>query len=375
MTPAATRLAAKIVFALAGLAFFLAAPLANAASPAQDDAASRVVSIPHGNGLPVVVRPALFFNHLESFDDNAGTFEATVDLRLTWIDSRLRYPAKEALRGYKEYRVSAAEKEIAKIWTPTIRHVNRVGDPSFSERRLRIFPNGMVEVIDRITATYKTPVETSRFPFDRQNLEIVMVVQEDTVETVDMNFTSDDVGFSRISKNAELDGWSTGLVGLKRELVNGWNGDRYAKIVASLTVSRVATSSIATIFIPLFASLLIPFLATWMNRAQDGEFDVDAFELGNVIIGGLFAVIALSFTFSSSFPALSSGDNTVTRLLGLNYVALAFGTIITVVFYRYKLPARWFGVYVQEQAFLFLSWAFPILFIATGLAFVFVSAA
>ncbi|MBF0267011.1 MAG: hypothetical protein HQL44_00315 [Alphaproteobacteria bacterium] len=375
MIPAATRRAAKIVFALAGLAFFLAAPLANAASPAQDDAASRVVSIPHGNGLPVVVRPALFFNHLESFDDNAGTFEATVDLRLTWIDSRLRYPAKEALRGYKEYRVSAAEKEIAKIWTPTIRHVNRVGDPAFSERRLRIFPNGMVEVIDRITATYKTPVETSRFPFDRQNLEIVMVVQEDTVETVDMNFTSDDVGFSRISKNAELDGWSTGLVGLKRELVNGWNGDRYAKIVASLTVSRVATSSIATIFIPLFASLLIPFLATWMNRAQDGEFDVDAFELGNVIIGGLFAVIALSFTFSSSFPALSSGDNTVTRLLGLNYVALAFGTIITVVFYRYKLPARWFGVYVQEQAFLFLSWAFPILFIATGLAFVFVSAA
>ncbi|CAA6603047.1 Glycine receptor, alpha 4 subunit [Rhodospirillaceae bacterium LM-1] len=367
--------AAAIMFALAGLASFLVAPLAGAATLAQEDAASQPVSIPHGNGLPVVVRPALFFNHLESFDENAGTFEATVDLRLTWIDPRLRYPAKEALRGYKEYRVSAAEREIAKIWTPTIRHVNRVGDPTFSERRLRIFPNGMVEIIDRITATYKTPVETSRFPFDRQSLEIVMVVQEDTVETVDMNFTSDDVGFSRISKKAELDGWSTGLVSLKRELVNGWNGDRYAKIVASLAVNRMLGNSIATIFIPLFASLLIPFLATWMNRAQDDEFDVDAFELGNVIIGGLFAVIALSFTFSSSFPALSAGDNTVTRLLGLNYVALAFGTIITVVFYRYKLPARWFGVYVQEQAFLFLSWAFPILFIATGLAFVFVSAA
>ncbi|MBF0093977.1 MAG: hypothetical protein HQL33_06505 [Alphaproteobacteria bacterium] len=332
-------------------------------------------SIPTGKGLPVTVRTALFVNHIESFDDNVGTFEATTDLRLTWFDTRLRYPAEEGLHGHKEYRASAAEAELAKIWTPRIRYLNRNGEPSFSERRLRLFPNGMVEVIARTTAVYKVAVDTTRFPFDHQSLPIAFMVQEDTIETVDLDFTSDDVAFSQVAKSVEIEGWTPGLVSLGRDLVKGWNGDRYAKVMVTVDVERVAISTVSVIFIPLFASLLIPFLATWMNKAEEGGFEVEAFELGNVIIGGLFAVIALSFTISSAFPALMTGDNTVTRLLALNYVALAVGTIITVVFYRYRLPAVWFGPYVQDQIFHFLSWAFPVLFIATGLAFVLVAAA
>jgi len=373
----AARVAPVVLAALIGLLTTLL-PLSAAATPGpkvtQVDVASPV-SIPTGKGLPVVVRAALYFNHIDAFDDNANTFDATTDLRLTWFDPRLRYPASEGLNGYKEYRVSAAEAEIVKMWTPRIRIINRVGEPSFSERRLRIFPDGRVETIARTTATYKTPVDVSRFPFDRQSLLIELAVQEDTIETVDLDFSHEDVEFSRIAKSVEIDGWTPGLVNLKRDLIKGWNGDRYAKVVAALDVERVASSTIATIFIPLFASLLIPFLATWMNRAQDDGFEIDAFELANVIIGGLFAVIALGFTISSAYPGIVAGDTTVSRLLGLNYVALAVGLIITVIFYRYRMPARWFGPYVQEQMFRFLSWGFPLMFIAIGLGFVAVSAA
>ena len=337
--------------------------------------AAAAPSIPTGKGLPVIVRTALFINHIESFDDSKNSFEATTDLRLTWYDTRLRYPAHEGLNGYKEFRVSAAEAEIEKIWTPKIRYVNRIGEPTFFERRLRLFPDGKVETIARTTATYKTPVDVTRFPFDHQSLVVELAVQEDTIESVDLDFSSTDVEFSRTSKNVEIGGWNLGLVSLKRELIKGWNGDRYAKVVAALDVGRDAASTIATIFIPLFASLLIPFLATWMNRAEDDSFEVDAFELANVIIGGLFAVIALGFTISSAFPLLVQGDNTVSRLLGLNYTALAVGLIITVMFYRYRLPARWFGPYVQEQMFRFLSWGFPVTFLAIGFGFVAVAAA
>lgn len=380
MTRAATRTSGPFLAVLIGLAVGIATLTATAAAKAPDPAQTSVggqplTSIPTGKGLPVVVRTGLFVNNIHSFDDNQGIFEATTDLRLTWFDTRLRYPAEQGLHGYKEYRASAAEEELAKMWTPRIRHLNRDGEPSFTERRLRLFPNGLVEVIARTTAIYKVTVDTTKFPFDHQSLPIEIMVQEDTIETVDMDFTSDDVAFSRVAKSVEVGGWTPGLVNLDRSLVKGWNGDRYAKVIVSTEVQRVAADAISTIFIPLFASLLIPFLATWMNKAEDGEFEVEAFELGNVIIGGLFAVIALSFTISSSYPALMSGDNTVTRLLALNYVALAFGTIITVVFYRYRLPAAWFGPHVQEQAFRFLTWAFPVLFIATGVAFVMVAAA
>ncbi|TAN70983.1 MAG: hypothetical protein EPN17_03095 [Methylobacter sp.] len=333
------------------------------------------VAVPTGKGLPIVVRTALYYTHIESFDDNNGTFEATTDLRLTWEDPRLRYPASESLNGYKEFRATAAETEIEKIWTPKIQFVNRDGEPSSFERRLRLYPDGKVETMTRTTAVYKTPVDVTHFPFDHQPLEVEIAVREDTLETVALDFLLQDMEFSRVAKNASISGWTLGLVNLRRAIVHGWNGDRYARVIVALDIKRQASGTIATIFTPLFASLLIPFLATWMNKIEDGNFVVEAFELANFIIGGLFAVIALSFTVNSGYPIIAATDNTVTRLVGLNYVALTFGLIIIIVFYRYNFLKRWFGAYVQEQAFLFLTWAFPALSIITGLAFLLAAAA
>ncbi|MEO5348357.1 MAG: hypothetical protein H7836_01740 [Magnetococcus sp. YQC-3] len=330
--------------------------------------------MPMDKGLPVNVRVALMFIHLESFDDNKETFEATTDLRLSWEDPRLRYPAKEALRGYKEYRISKADAQAATMWIPKIRFVNRKGEPTLSERMIQIFPDGRVVQILRTTATYQTPVDVSKFPFDHQVLKVEVAVAEETVETVDFDFSHEDVAFSRAVADAKIDGWNLGLINLRRGLVHGWNGDRLAKVTASLDVHRQAGSTISIVFIPLFASLLIPFLATWLNKAEDDGFDVQAFELGNIVIGGLFAVIALSFSISSSYPLIMTSDNAVTWLIGLNYVALAVGVTIAVAFYRYRLPARWFGPYVQGEMFRFLTWAFPLLFVSTGIAFVLLAA-
>lgn len=332
-------------------------------------------SIPVGKGLPVVVHTGLFFHNIESFDEGKNTFEATIDLRLTWHDSRLSYPVSEALYGYKEYRFSEADEKLKKIWTPSIRLANQIGEPIFSEKRLRIYPNGRIETITRTNAAYKTPVDIARFPFDRQSLQIELLTKEDTVDLVDLDYTFDDLVFSKVENNKNLYGWKLGHVNLKRELVAGWNGDRYSKVIIDLNIQRNLKGIVATIFIPLFASLLIPFLATWMNRAVKGGFEIDGFELANYIIGGLFAVIALNFTIDTSFPLLSKGDNTVTRLLGLNYAALATGLMISVIFYRYKFPARWLGDYVQEEMFIFISWAFPLLFLTYGLGFLLLAAA
>lgn len=332
-------------------------------------------SVPVEKGLPLVVRTALYYTHVESFDDNNGTFEATTDLRLTWEDPRLRYPATEGLNGFKEYRASSAETELAKIWTPKIQFINRDGEPKSTDQRLRIYPDGKVEIMLRTTASYKTSVDVTHFPFDHQPLEIDLAVLEDTVENVTLSFLQQDMEFSRVAKNTTIDGWTMGLVNLQRTTVHGWNGDRYARVNVALDVQRQASGTLATIFTPLFASLLIPFLATWMNKIENGDFVVEAFELANFIIGGLFAVIALSFTVNSGYPIIASTDNTVTRLVALNYVALTLGLIIIIVFYRYNFLKRWFGPYVQEQAFLFLTWAFPTLSVVTGFAFLVAAAA
>ena len=237
------------------------------------------ISVPVEKGLPIVIRTGLYYLNIDAFDDNTGTFEATTDLRLTWEDPRLRYPASESLNGFKEYRASKADTEIAKIWTPKIQFINRDGDPKSVNQRLRLYPNGKVEIMMRSTATYKTSIDVTHFPFDHQPLEIDIAVLEDTVDTVTFSFLQEDVEFSRAAKNASIDGWTLGLVNLQRATVSGWNGDRYARVNVALDVKRQASSTIATIFTPLFASLLIPFLATWMNKIENGDFVIEGIDI------------------------------------------------------------------------------------------------
>ena len=91
-----------------------------------------------------------------------------------------------------------------------------------------------------------------------------------------------------------------------------------------------------------------------MNRVEEGEFQIEAFEQANVIVGGLFAVVALNFTLNAEYGMLSSSDNTVRRLLALNYLTLALSLVVNLTLFRFNLPMRWFGRYVQEQVFLFV---------------------
>lgn len=334
-----------------------------------------LTTIPIGKGLPVRVNVAVFFLELTSFDDTKGEFEATTDVRLRWTDPRLAFPAEETLRGYREFIGKAAEEHLATIWSPTIDVKNQIAEGSYVGRRLRIFHDGHVESITRKSGTYKVPVRLESFPFDRQKLTLRLIVREATVDHVILAFDKDDVEFSRAAPDAKLDGWRPGLVNLKANVIAGWNGDRYATTRATLVIARNAASSIAPVFIPLLASLLIPLLALWMNRATDEGFEVDAFELANMGIGGLFSVIALSFAIYSANPNIAGSDNTVTRLFGLNYAMLALSLCIVVVFFRYELPRRWFGIHVQKETFHFLSWATPVLSLATSIAFLLVAAA
>lgn len=107
-----------------------------------------------------------------------------------------------------------------------------------------------------------------------------------------------------------------------------------------------------------------------MNHTVAGEFQIAAFDLGNVIIGGLFAIIALNFTINAAYKNIASGDNTVTRLFALNYVTLGVGLAVVVFLYRFNVPMRLGGRHIQEQVFGYLSWAVPLLVFGTAIAFI-----
>lgn len=334
-----------------------------------------LTTIPIGKGLPVNVQVAVFFLEVTSIDDAKAEFQCTTDMRLRWTDPRLAFPKSETLRGYREFLGKAAEEKLGAIWTPNVDVKNRLETAPYVGRRVRIFPDGTVESMTRITGKYKMTVNAESFPFDRQRLPLELIVRDDTTDEVLLRFDKGDVEFSRIANDAKIDGWEPSIVDLSAGVVPGWNGDRYSTATATLFVDRLAASSIASVFIPLLASLIIPLLALWMNRATDDGFAINAHDLANMGIGGLFSVIALNFAIYSASPVIATTDNTVTRLFALNYAMLALTLATTVVFFRFELPRRLFGIHVQKEAYKFLTWATPVLALAMSVAFLLVAAA
>jgi hypothetical protein len=343
---------------------FAIAALAGLASEA-----SAQLGVPADKGLPVVVDAGVAFVELQGFDENAGTFDATVDVRIRWEDLRLRLPPDRQTEPAAVFRDKDAETRLEGFWTPPIEIANMVGDPSYATRGLRTWPDGRAELTLRMTATFRTPFHVWKFPFDRQTLDVQVVIRQLTAAVVLLRFRQSDLDFSS-ADGVSLDGWRPGFVSLEAEALPGWYGASHPGVTASLEVKREPGAIVASIFIPLVASLLIPLLALWLNRTEDGKFQIETFELVNLIIGGLFAVIALNFTVNADFAVLASGDNAVSRLFSLNYVTLGVCLAVNVLFYRFQVLERLAGRWVQEQTFQVLTWAIPAIVLTTAAAIV-----
>ena len=92
----------------------------------------------------------------------------------------------------------------------------------------------------RTTATFETPFDVERFPFDRQRLQVEVVSSRESVERLSLEFEQDDLDFSQPPDSSELPDWVTGVVGLKRDVVEGWYGEYLSRVTVSLAVQRRA---------------------------------------------------------------------------------------------------------------------------------------
>jgi hypothetical protein len=227
-----------------------------------------------------------------------------------------------------------------------------------------------VELTRRITAEFSTPHEAERFPFDHQKLQIELAIRSRTSDVVTLVFDQHDLDATRPAAAAHLDGWTLMPATLRSEPLAGWYGATHAHVVASIEIARHPAVTATAIGIPLFATLLIPCLTIWLNRLRDGQLQLEAHSLINLLIGGLFAVIALNLSVNTRYTALSAGDNLVTRLLALSYVTLGSAFLINILLIRFRVVEQLFGRWTQEQCYLVLRWAFPVLVLTLAVAMI-----
>lgn len=336
------------------IALFLVGPL----GLAQEN----LKSMPTGSGLPISVRVGMYVAKVVEINDNSGNFTAQINLRLRWKDMRLAFDrARNSNMDRIQYFHEEAAAKLATIWTPSVKIINMKDQPQKESFGVYVYFDGMVEVIRVVTAVFETSFDITKFPFDRQQLAIEVSPESEDNNAVILEYTQDDLTYSGVSQNCEVANWQCGLIDLRTTSITTWNGAVHSKVTGCLNVTRVPYNYIPTIFLPIFAILLIPILAIGLNSFEDKAFKVEPFDLVNMVISGLFAVIALNFTINSGYQALVSGDNTVNRLFALSYVLLFISLMVNIILFKSKLVFNFLGAYVVEQIFIFLCWSFPVL--------------
>ena len=129
------------------------------------------ISIPPPN-LPVKIKTAFRLIRLISIDERQQTFKANIYLTFDWDDPRLAFTPRpdEKARIYMEEAVPA---QLEKIWWPQIEYMN-TNAPVFNNRTLFIFPEGRVRYYMGMTGDFRFPSDYKRFPFDQQNLQVLV---------------------------------------------------------------------------------------------------------------------------------------------------------------------------------------------------------
>ena len=108
----------------------LACGAARAQAPATDEGAA-LREMPTALGFPISVRASVMYLDVIEVDENAGHFDATIDVRLRWRDPRLAFDRSAAPRGFLEYWGDAAAERLAQIWQPSVEIGNLTEAPTF----------------------------------------------------------------------------------------------------------------------------------------------------------------------------------------------------------------------------------------------------
>jgi hypothetical protein len=156
---------------LAASAF--AAPPLHAAFPIDPNS---MLLPPASAGGRVQVNVALHVLNL-SIDEVTERFRLTGYLLAQWRDSRLSY---QPIGTNDKYRTPAPNS----VWRPRLVIINAIGPRQTYEISLRVEPNGLVSYIERFDALMSSTFHLKTFPFDAQDLKVIIHPFTDQQQTV-----------------------------------------------------------------------------------------------------------------------------------------------------------------------------------------------
>lgn len=240
-------------------------------------------------GKPTNIKVGIYLVDFDTIDDKEQSFKLDAYLFLTWKDKRLAYNPKQANTTTKNYLPN-------QIWFPDIKAINVEGTRETVYSRLTVRPDGTVNYQERFNGKFLTPGDVRSFPFDTQNLNIILEdigIYENSKHLI-LSVDKSKVGKSQ---NAFLTEWDIKDV-IARVETKKINIEQhsYDKFIYTITIKRRYQFYVWNILVPLILIIIVSWTVFWSKSYE-----------ANVVISfsSLLADIAFNIVVADSLPKIS----------------------------------------------------------------------
>ena len=269
---------------------------------------------------PTPIHTSLTIVDVVGIDEIANKYMVEFDLSTRWRDPRLAFDPAELGAPLVVYEGPTADARVDSLWAPYATIMNAAGSYSVQTSFLRISAEGEVRWTGRIAANVKAPFDFRRFPFDRQQLELVLQLYGWNVHQAIMV----DAGIG-LRPGFEIPEWHVGGVEAKlMEAIEARDSVPFSQLVVRLDIVRKRTFYIWKVFAPLIAIVALSWVVFWMIGDALGR-------RAGVSATAMLTIVAYQFFLSTSLPRvayLTTMD--IFTLLSFALIVLSMGINILV---------------------------------------------
>ena len=296
---------------------------------------------PGAGGPPDEITLRAVLLDVDAIDDKAQRFSVDLYYELGWRDPRLAVPGNgEGVRSFP----------MDDIWHPRLTVINDRGLSLMLPRVADVDGAGNVIVRQRISGELAVDLDLRRFPFDTQQLGLVIVSYRYTPSEV---VFSDASVFAGDPATFSADGWQFELQPLQQSVfrVSQARSDR-PELTLPLTAGRQASFFVLTLALPMTLILFMAWTVHWLQPAI-----VPA--RMSMSTATVFSLIALGVSVRLSLPRvdyLTLADQFV--IFSTLLVLLSLG--ITVIVTRWNHDGR---EDIARRLTRYARWGFPVIFV------------
>ena len=312
-------------------------------------------SPPNPDG-PTAVRAGMFVDDLRDLDAVTASFRFRGILTITWCDPRLAFDPAAAGVAERVLMGAAANVEIEKIFSARGFAVNQVEPPLITELVLRIASDGSVSSHLNASVLLQANYDLRRFPFDRQQLELV--VESFVWDANQLRFVPD-TEMTGFAEDFDIPEWT--ITGVRADVSTVGvirSTEPFSRLTLTIDVERKSGFYLWKVLLPLFIIVALSWSIFWM---VDERFGIRVRSSAT----GILTVVAYQFVAGQNLPRVGY-LTLIDKIMVISFLLLAITVLESYVVSRYGEDERDQAHRVDRAA----RWVFPLTYASLiGLVF------